>query len=203
MRCSVSSRPPPRQATWTSRSHGFATSIIGSRPSCSVSTRPLGSTRSSIATVRTSAGSCRPSVSFNRPRRRCATWSSATVSCGRAACWRATWRPLPMRTRERWRGSMRRDVVHIDHSSLGPAVRWEQSRRAAAELMPAADRVLAIVPGFVARDGSGLQTTLGRNGSDFSAADLRRARAGGRDRHLDRRGRHPRAPIRASCRTRR
>ncbi len=29
---------------------------------------------------------------------------------------------------------------------------------------------MAILPGFVARDGDGLQTTLGRNGSDFSAA---------------------------------
>ncbi|MCI0434753.1 MAG: aspartate kinase, partial [Gemmatimonadetes bacterium] len=36
--------------------------------------------------------------------------------------------------------------------------------------MPGGDRVLAILPGFVARDGEGLQTTLGRNGSDFSAA---------------------------------
>jgi aspartokinase/homoserine dehydrogenase 1 len=65
-----------------------------------------------------------------------------------------------------------RDLVHIDHSSLGPVVRWEVSRQAASRLMPATDRVIAVVPGFVARDGGGLQTTLGRNGSDFSAAIL-------------------------------
>lgn len=63
-----------------------------------------------------------------------------------------------------------RDLICIDHGSLGPVVRWEDSRQQAARVMPAGDAVLAIVPGFVARDRDGLQTTLGRNGSDFSAA---------------------------------
>jgi aspartokinase/homoserine dehydrogenase 1 len=63
-----------------------------------------------------------------------------------------------------------RDLIRVDHGSLGPAVRWADSRAQAARLMPTGDAVLAVVPGFVARDGGGLQTTLGRNGSDFSAA---------------------------------
>jgi aspartokinase/homoserine dehydrogenase 1 len=63
-----------------------------------------------------------------------------------------------------------RDVITLDHSPLGPSIRWTDSRERAARLLPNAADTMAIVPGFVARDGDGLQTTLGRNGSDFSAA---------------------------------
>jgi bifunctional aspartokinase / homoserine dehydrogenase 1 len=63
-----------------------------------------------------------------------------------------------------------RDLIRIDHGPLGPGIRWDESREHAARLMPRGDAAMAIVPGFVARDGDGLQTTLGRNGSDFSAA---------------------------------
>ena len=63
-----------------------------------------------------------------------------------------------------------RDMIRIDHSPLGPGIRWEESRDHAARLMPRGAAAMAIIPGFVARDGDGLQTTLGRNGSDFSAA---------------------------------
>ena len=63
-----------------------------------------------------------------------------------------------------------RDLIRIDHSPLGPGIRWVESRDHARRLMPSGAQVMAILPGFVARDGNGLQTTLGRNGSDFSAA---------------------------------
>jgi aspartokinase/homoserine dehydrogenase 1 len=63
-----------------------------------------------------------------------------------------------------------RDMIRIDHGPLGPGIRWGESREHAGRMMPAGERAIAIVPGFVARDGRGLQTTLGRNGSDFSAA---------------------------------
>ena len=63
-----------------------------------------------------------------------------------------------------------RDLIRIDHSPLGPGIRWAESRDHARRLMPGEAQVMAILPGFVARDGNGLQTTLGRNGSDFSAA---------------------------------
>jgi aspartokinase/homoserine dehydrogenase 1 len=63
-----------------------------------------------------------------------------------------------------------RDVVVIEASPLGPSVRWGESRARAGQRVPADPAVTLVVPGFVARSDRGLQTTLGRNGSDFSAA---------------------------------
>ncbi len=64
-----------------------------------------------------------------------------------------------------------RDLIRIDHSPLGPGIRWDRVARSRASADAArCRRSMAILPGFVARDGNGLQTTLGRNGSDFSAA---------------------------------
>ena len=63
-----------------------------------------------------------------------------------------------------------REIVQVEWTPLGPSVRWEQSRANARRLVPGDPTVTAIVPGFVARDPEGLQTTLGRNGSDFSAS---------------------------------
>jgi aspartokinase/homoserine dehydrogenase 1 len=63
-----------------------------------------------------------------------------------------------------------RDVVQVEWGPLGPAVAWAESRRRAASIAAADAPVLVIVPGFVARDPRGVQTTLGRNGSDFSAS---------------------------------
>ncbi len=63
-----------------------------------------------------------------------------------------------------------RDIVQVEWTALGPGVCWEESRRNAARLIPQDAALTVIVPGFVARDPHGLQTTLGRNGSDFSAS---------------------------------
>jgi aspartokinase/homoserine dehydrogenase 1 len=63
-----------------------------------------------------------------------------------------------------------RDVVQVEWGPLGPAVDWAESRRRAASLAATDAPALLIVPGFVARDPRGVQTTLGRNGSDFSAS---------------------------------
>lgn len=62
-----------------------------------------------------------------------------------------------------------RDVVTVEHGSLGPAVRWEESEAKLAKLMPAGAATL-VITGFIARDPKGLPTTLGRNGSDFSGS---------------------------------
>jgi aspartokinase/homoserine dehydrogenase 1 len=63
-----------------------------------------------------------------------------------------------------------RDVVEVEWGHLGPAVRWESSRANAARVLAEAPATTLIVPGFVGRNPRGLQTTLGRNGSDFSAS---------------------------------
>jgi len=63
-----------------------------------------------------------------------------------------------------------REIIRIQHGALGPAVQWDASRASAASLAGRAGPIYLIAPGFVARDEQGLQTTLGRNGSDFSGA---------------------------------
>ena len=63
-----------------------------------------------------------------------------------------------------------RDIVSIDWSPLGPAVRWEDSSANTAQVIKHQGPATLIVTGFIARDAKGLQTTLGRNGSDFSGS---------------------------------
>lgn len=62
-----------------------------------------------------------------------------------------------------------RDALTVIPSELGPTVAWDQTRVrfAAAWTPPPAIRV---VTGYIARDAHGGPTTLGRNGSDFSAS---------------------------------
>ena len=63
-----------------------------------------------------------------------------------------------------------RDVLVVRHEAMGPVVDWEATRvRFEAWRAETAAEVL-IVTGFVARTPTGAPTTLGRNGSDFSAA---------------------------------
>ncbi len=63
-----------------------------------------------------------------------------------------------------------RDVVSVDWGSLGPAVRWEVSQQNLAKVVPRDPAITLIITGFIARDPKGVQTTLGRNGSDFSGS---------------------------------
>lgn len=62
-----------------------------------------------------------------------------------------------------------REIVCVAWGPLGPAVQWETSYANAARLIPREPATL-IITGFIARDPKGLQTTLGRNGSDFSGS---------------------------------
>ena len=65
-----------------------------------------------------------------------------------------------------------RRCVTVQWGSLGPAVQWQHSREQLAGLLGESARGPAtlIVTGFIATDPRGVQTTLGRNGSDFSAS---------------------------------
>lgn len=63
-----------------------------------------------------------------------------------------------------------REVLCVEWGPLGPAVRWEVSRDNLARIVPRDAAVTLVITGFIARDQNGLQTTLGRNGSDFSGA---------------------------------
>ncbi len=57
----------------------------------------------------------------------------------------------------------------VEDSHRGKAVDWEATRRLFAEVVPEIPNYL-VVTGFIARDPEGKCTTLGRNGSDYSAA---------------------------------
>ena len=63
-----------------------------------------------------------------------------------------------------------RDVLVIEHTEMGPIASWELSRPKLAAAIPPSFAGVAVVTGFVASDKGGLPTTLGRNGSDYSAS---------------------------------
>ena len=64
-----------------------------------------------------------------------------------------------------------RQVVIVEWGPLGPAVRWPESRARLAQVVDKeAFRGTLVITGFIASDSRGVQTTLGRNGSDFSAS---------------------------------
>jgi bifunctional aspartokinase / homoserine dehydrogenase 1 len=63
-----------------------------------------------------------------------------------------------------------RQVITIHHTELGPTVQWERSQQNYYTVVPNDFRGIAVITGFIAADEGGLQTTLGRNGSDYSAA---------------------------------
>jgi aspartokinase/homoserine dehydrogenase 1 len=63
-----------------------------------------------------------------------------------------------------------RDVLSIDHGEMGPIVLWEVSQARCRESITAEPGAVCIITGYIAADAAGLATTLGRNGSDFSAA---------------------------------
>lgn len=63
-----------------------------------------------------------------------------------------------------------RKILIVSQTELGPTVLWDKSRANFAEQVAADFSGIAVITGFIASDEEGLQTTLGRNGSDYSAA---------------------------------
>ena len=67
-----------------------------------------------------------------------------------------------------------REVVMVEWGPLGPAVQWDESRARLRQRVPVEDPAAfngtLIITGFIASDRRGVQTTLGRNGSDFSGS---------------------------------
>ena len=63
-----------------------------------------------------------------------------------------------------------RRVVAIRHGELGPAVLWERTRKNWNAVLAEGTSPIVVITGFIASDEDGMQTTLGRNGSDFSAS---------------------------------
>ncbi|HSG67021.1 MAG TPA: bifunctional aspartate kinase/homoserine dehydrogenase I [Gammaproteobacteria bacterium] len=63
-----------------------------------------------------------------------------------------------------------RDVLVVEASEMGAGVVWDLSAQRCRAAIPGDFRGVAVITGFIARDREGLQTTLGRNGSDYSAS---------------------------------
>ena len=83
---------------------------------------------------------------------------------------RLFWRYLQQRGQRReihWVDA--RTCVVAEWGPLGPGIQWPVSTERLQKLLPPAAATL-IVTGYIASDAAGIQTTLGRNGSDFSAS---------------------------------
>ena len=63
-----------------------------------------------------------------------------------------------------------RRIVIVQWGALGPAVKWQESSEKLTELVPADFAGTLVITGFIASTERGVQTTLGRNGSDYSAS---------------------------------
>ena len=63
-----------------------------------------------------------------------------------------------------------RRAVIVEWGPLGPGIQWAESRANMADLVDRDFKGTLVITGFIASDRRGVQTTLGRNGSDFSAS---------------------------------
>jgi len=63
-----------------------------------------------------------------------------------------------------------RTVLTVHETELGPTVLWDESQAKFDTVVSGDFEGIAVITGFIATDQEGLQTTLGRNGSDYSAS---------------------------------
>lgn len=69
-----------------------------------------------------------------------------------------------------WRRLDAREVLVVHRGEMGAGVDWDETRARFAAWRTMHPARALVVTGFVARDRQGRATTLGRNGSDYSAA---------------------------------
>jgi aspartokinase/homoserine dehydrogenase 1 len=105
---------------------------------------------------------------------RSAPYALSDVIAGYGEIWSTRLFAPYLRERARIPGEVRwidaRQVVIVEWGPLGPAVQWEQSERNLRALVAPDFLGRLVVTGFVATTVKGMQTTLGRNGSDFSGS---------------------------------
>ena len=63
-----------------------------------------------------------------------------------------------------------RQIIMVSETELGPTVQWSRSQANFDDHVADDFTGIVVITGFIASDEDGLQTTLGRNGSDYSAA---------------------------------
>jgi aspartokinase/homoserine dehydrogenase 1 len=105
---------------------------------------------------------------------RSSTYSMRDVIAGYGEIWSTRLFVPFLRERGRIKGEVvwidARQVIIVEWGSLGPAVQWGPSEANLKKLVPENFIGRLIVTGFVATTTKGKQTTLGRNGSDFSGS---------------------------------
>jgi bifunctional aspartokinase / homoserine dehydrogenase 1 len=105
---------------------------------------------------------------------RSSTYSMRDVIAGFGEIWSTRLFAPFLRERARIKGDIlwidAREVIIVEWGSLGPAVQWSVSEANLKKLVPPNFLGRLIVTGFVATTTKGKQTTLGRNGSDFSGS---------------------------------
>src|SRR5580693_1896916 len=103
-----------------------------------------------------------------------ATYSMRDVIAGYGEIWSTRLFAPFLRERGRIDGEVlwidARDVIIVEWGPLGPAVQWSVSENNLRKRVPEGFRGRLVVTGFVATTTTGMQTTLGRNGSDFSGS---------------------------------
>ena len=62
------------------------------------------------------------------------------------------------------------DVLVVDAGEMGPVVSWEPTQANLTDEIPNEFEGIVVITGYIARNPNGLQVTLGRNGSDYSAS---------------------------------
>jgi aspartokinase/homoserine dehydrogenase 1 len=105
---------------------------------------------------------------------RSSTYSMRDVIAGFGEIWSTRLFAPFLRERGRIKGEIlwidAREVIIVEWASLGPAVQWPVSEANLQKLVPPNFTGRLIVTGFIATTTKGKQTTLGRNGSDFSGS---------------------------------
>lgn len=71
-----------------------------------------------------------------------------------------------------WTRMDARDVLVVHAGEMGAGVDWDASRANLARWQATHEATRIVATGFIARDAQGRDATLGRNGSDYSAAIL-------------------------------
>ncbi len=105
---------------------------------------------------------------------RAAPDSVRDVIAGFGEIWSTRLFALYLRERARIKGDIQwldaRHVVIVEWGPLGPVVQWAISEQNLRKLVPEKFVGRLVITGFVATTTKGIQTTLGRNGSDFSGS---------------------------------
>src|SRR5450432_9562 len=105
---------------------------------------------------------------------RSSTYSMRDVISGYGEIWSTRLFTPFLRERARIKGDIlwvdAREVIVVEWGSLGPAVQWTVSEANLRGIVPPNFVGRLIVTGFIATTIKGKQTTLGRNGSDFSGS---------------------------------